>query len=246
MKACNGYVHSIETFGTVDGPGVRMVIFLQGCPMRCKYCHNPDTWIPNTGNILCAEDIINRFIRNKSFYRNGGITVTGGEPLLQSEFVLELFTLAKQNGIHTALDTSGIFYDENNQKQFKELLSVTDLVLLDIKQIDELKHIELCGHSNKAVLSFAKYLSDISKDIWIRHVLVPGLTDAPQDLENLGAFISKLSNVKAIEILPYHKMGVNKYDELGIKYELKDVNPPTSEELEKAKKYILDGTKKSV
>ena len=181
-------------------------------------------------------------VKNKSFYKNGGITVTGGEPLLQHEFVTELFRLAKQNEIHTALDTSGILF--NDDRKFDELLSVTDLVLLDIKHIDDEKHKKLCGYSNKSVLSFAKHLSDISKDVWIRHVVVPGYTDDPCDLVRLGEFISQLSNIKALEVLPYHIMGVKKYKELGIKYELEGVEPLSASELEKAKQYILKGAKK--
>jgi len=245
MKVCNGYVHSIETFGTVDGPGVRMVIFLQGCPMRCKYCHNPDTWKPETGNILTVDDIINRFLRNKNYYKNGGITVTGGEPLLQADFVTNLFTVAKQHNIHTALDTSGILFDKDNKSVYNELLSVTDLVLLDIKQIDDAKHRELCGRSNKSVLAFAKHLSDISKDVWIRHVVVPGYTDSTDDLEKLGEFISSLKNVKALEVLPYHTMGVKKYRELGLEYTLDGVEPLSAKNTELAKKHILNGIKKA-
>ena len=221
-----------------------MVVFLQGCPIRCKYCHNPETWSVGLGDIYTPEDIISRFIKNKNFYKSGGITLTGGEPLLQLEFVTSLFKLAKQNNIHTALDTSGILFDENNKKIYNELLSVTDLVLLDIKHINDEKHKALCGHTNKPVLAFAKYLSDISKDVWIRHVVVPGLTDDPDDLKNLGSFLSTLKNIKVLEVLPYHTLGLSKYRELGIKYPLENVQPLSTDALNIAKQYILQGAKK--
>lgn len=221
-----------------------MVIFLQGCPMRCKYCHNPDTWSTGVGDIYSPDEIISRFLKNKSFYKNGGITVTGGEPLLQREFVTALFKLAKQHDIHTALDTSGILFDETDKATYSELLSLTDLVLLDIKHIDDNKHKNLCGHSNKSVLDFANHLSEISKDVWIRHVVVPGYTDDPDDLVELGKYLSTLTNIKTLEVLPYHTMGVTKYKELGIKYPLEGISPLTAEALNKAKHYILQGAKK--
>lgn len=220
-----GYVHSIETFGTVDGPGVRFVVFMQGCPMRCKYCHNPDTWPEKCGKIYDVNDLISTFLRNKSFYKNGGITVTGGEPLMQIEFVTELFRLAKDNNIHTALDTSGILFNSKDTAKFDELLKFTDLVMLDIKQINDEKHKSLCGVSNKTVLEFAKYLSQKNIPTRIRYVAVPGYTDDVDDLKNLGIFLASLSSLKELEILPYHDMGKTKYKQLNISYPLEDVPP---------------------
>ena len=177
-----GYVHSFETFGTVDGPGIRFVVFMQGCPMRCKYCHNPDTWKLSAGKEYTAEEVAATALKYKSYINNGGVTVTGGEPLMQTDFVTELFSLLKAAGIHTALDTSGITFDINNVNKFESLLKYTDLVLLDIKHIDDQKHIALTGLSNKTFLNFARYLSDTGKDMWIRHVLVDGITDDDESL----------------------------------------------------------------
>ena len=247
MKACNlikGKIHSIETFGTVDGPGIRLVVFMQGCPMRCKYCHNPDTWNLNSSKELSPEEIITLFNKNKVYYKNGGITLSGGEPLLQSEFAAKVFELAKKQNIHTALDTSGILYNPEKPDEYDHLLKFTDLVMLDIKHINPEAHKSLCGYSNENVLAFAKYLSDIKKDLLVRHVVVPTLTDNPQDLFSLGEFIGTLSSVKSIEILPYHTMGVTKYNQMNIPYPLKDIPPLTKAELKKAEQIISDGIKK--
>ena len=238
----NGFIHSTESFGTVDGPGVRFVIFLQGCPMRCKYCHNPDTWKMNSGSVRSAQSLIQEYERNSAFYSNGGITVTGGEALMQIDFLLELFELAKQKGIHTCLDTSGVTYhpgeSDYNQK-LDQLMAVTDLVLLDIKHIDSAKHKELTGHGNENILVFARYLEEKKIPVWIRHVIVPGITDDPADLIRLGEFLGTLSNVKALDVLPYHIMGVHKYKELNIPYPLEGVEPATRKEAMTAKQIIL-------
>ncbi|MBP3654308.1 MAG: pyruvate formate lyase-activating protein [Oscillospiraceae bacterium] len=238
----DGFVHSTESFGTVDGPGVRFVIFLQGCPMRCKYCHNPDTWEMNTGSVRSAESLIKEFERNRSFYRNGGITVSGGEALMQIDFLLELFRLAKKKNIHTCLDTSGITYhpgqSEYNQK-LDELMEVTDLVMLDIKHIDAKAHKELTGHDNAGILAFARYLEEKHIPVWIRHVVVPGITDDESALTRLGQFIGGLSNVKALDVLPYHVLGVPKYRELGISYALEGIPAATQAQAVNAKKTIL-------
>ena len=239
----NGFIHSTESFGTVDGPGVRFVIFLQGCPMRCKYCHNPDTWEMCTGNVRSAESLIREYQRNASFYRKGGITVTGGEALMQIDFLLELFRLAKQQGIHTCLDTSGITYRADAsayRRKLDALMEVTDLVLLDIKHIDPEGHKGLTGHDNENILAFAGYLAEKNVPVWIRHVVVPGITDDPVYLSKLGAFLGTLPNVKALDVLPYHIMGVSKYKELGIPYPLEGVEPATVKEAKEAKKVILD------
>lgn len=234
-----GYVHSFESFGTVDGPGIRFVVFLQGCPLRCLYCHNPDTWTINEGKQYTAEQVAANALRYKSYFTGGGgVTVSGGEPMLQAEFVTQLFTLLKDKGVHTALDTSGIMYNRLEKSVTDKLLAVTDLVLLDIKHIDDEKHKELTGQSNANILQFARYLSDIGKDTWIRHVLVPGITDDDGYLNRLAEFISQLKTVKKVEVLPYHTMGVNKYERLNMDYALKGVNSPTKERIENAKRIL--------
>ncbi|MFV0394783.1 MAG: pyruvate formate-lyase-activating protein, partial [Coprobacillaceae bacterium] len=202
-----GYVHSIETFGTVDGPGIRFVVFLQGCPLRCKYCHNPDTWKPKTGNKKTVDEIINEFEKKRDFYKSGGITVTGGEPLLQTEFVTELFRKCKERDIHTCLDTSGITYQPDNLEPMDTLMKYTDLVMLDIKHIDNKEHKELTGVGNEIILEFAKYLDRKEIPVWIRHVVVPTITQNDTFLYQLGRFIGTLHNVKALDVLPYHDMG---------------------------------------
>ena len=238
----NGFVHSTESFGTVDGPGVRFVIFLQGCPMRCKYCHNPDTWKMNSGSVRSAQSLLKEFERNAAFYSQGGITVTGGEALMQIDFLLELFTLAKQKNIHTCLDTSGITYrpgESSYNEKLDQLMAVTDLVMLDIKHIDPEGHKELTGHDNAGILAFAKYLDEKNIPVWIRHVVVPGITDDPGPLSRLGQFIGGLNNVKALDVLPYHIMGISKYKELDLPYPLEGVEPASKQQAMEAKKIIL-------
>ena len=238
----DGYIHSLESFGTVDGPGIRFVVFLQGCPMRCQYCHNPDTWEIGRGTPMSAEAIMAQFMKNREFYQNGGITVTGGEPLLQIDFLLELFTLAKQKNIHTCIDTSGITYrpqaSEYNRK-LDELMALTDLVMLDIKHTDPSAHRALTGQDNAGILAFAQYLDAKNVSIMIRHVLVPGITSDPAHLKELGRFMAGLHNVKSLDVLPYHVMGVRKYKELGIEYPLDGVKPATKEEVLQARNIIL-------
>ena len=238
----DGYIHSTESFGTVDGPGVRFVIFFQGCPMRCKYCHNPDTWELNIGTRRSAQSLIDEYERNRPFYRNGGITVTGGEALMQIDFLLELFALAKEKGIHTCLDTSGITYRSGGSaytRKLDKLMEVTDLVMLDIKHMDPMIHQDLTGHDNAGILGFARYLADKQVPVWIRHVVVPGITDDPKALIRLGKFIATLPNVKALDVLPYHVMGVSKYKQLGIPYPLEGVPAATQQQALNAKKVIL-------
>ena len=237
-----GFIHSTESFGTVDGPGVRFVIFLQGCPMRCKYCHNPDTWKMNTGALRSAQSLIQDYQRNAPFYTKGGITVTGGEALMQIDFLLELFGLAKEQGIHTCLDTSGVTYrpgESNYNEKLDKLMELTDLVMLDIKHIDPEAHKDLTGHDNGGILAFAKYLAEKNVPVWIRHVVVPGVTDDPVQLTRLGEFLGQLPNVKALDVLPYHIMGVSKYRELGIPYPLEGVEPATRQQAKEAKQTIL-------
>ena len=238
----NGFVHSTESFGTVDGPGVRFVVFLQGCPMRCQYCHNPDTWKMNAGSVRSAQSLIAEYERNAPFYRGGGITVTGGEALMQLDFLLELFRLAKQKNIHTCLDTSGVTYHpgkSNYNDKLDQLMEVTDLVMLDIKHIDPEGHKTLTGHDNAGILAFAKYLDEKKIPVWIRHVVVPGITDDPVLLTRLGTFLGTLSNIQALDVLPYHIMGVVKYEQLDIPYPLKGVPPATKKQAMEAKKLIL-------
>lgn len=234
-----GKIHSFESFGTVDGPGIRFVVFVQGCPMRCLYCHNPDTWSVAVGTQYTAEEVASRILKYKNYFTGGGgATVSGGEPLMQAAFVEELFTILKKSGIHTALDTSGALYDARNPRAFDSLLAVTDLVLLDIKHIDDGEHIKLTGRSNKNILAFARYLSDLGKPVWIRHVLVPGITDNDEYLHRLKAFLSTLTNVEKVEVLPYHTMGEVKYNKLGIDYPLKGVQPPSPERVKNAKEIL--------
>lgn len=233
-----GRIHSFESFGTVDGPGIRFVVFMQGCPMRCLYCHNPDTW-GGGGSSFTAEEVAENALKYKSYFTGGGgVTVSGGEPLLQAEFVTELFKILKARGVHTVLDTSGILFDPENIHKFDELLSVTDLVLLDIKHIDGNEHKKLTGHSNKNVLAFAKYLSDTGKPMWIRHVLVPVITDNDEYLRRLSEFISALKTVEKVEVLPYHNMGEVKYEKLGLDYPLKGTQPPSRERVLNAKSIL--------
>lgn len=244
MHTLIGYIHSTESFGTVDGPGIRFVIFMQGCPMRCLYCHNPDTWRTQGGKPVTAEDLLAQYEKNAPFYREGGITVTGGEPLLQTEFVTELFAKAKRKNIHTCLDTSGITFRRDYTEKLERLLEVTDLVMLDIKEIDDERHRELTGHSNAAILDFARYLNERHAagkkiTVWIRHVIVEGYTDDPDEQKRLGEFIATLRNVKALDVLPYHTMGVNKYKELGMEYPLEGMPALDKSIAVQARKTIL-------
>ena len=229
-------VHSIESFGTVDGPGIRFVLFLQGCHLQCKYCHNRDTWDVNGGEFKSLDDIFDKIMRYKNYiYPNGGVTMTGGEPLLQSKFIFELFKKLKEEGIHTCVDTSGSLPLTDD---IKNVLSVTDLVLLDIKHIDDAKCKELVGVSNKLELNFAKYLSDNNIPIWIRQVLVPGYTDDENDLLKLKDFLSTLKTVEKVEILPYHNMGEFKWKKLGFSYPLEGVREANQTDVDRAKKIL--------
>lgn len=232
-----GYIHSLETFGTVDGPGVRFVVFFQGCPMRCAYCHNPDTWEMADGVQMSADEILQRMLRNRSFYSTGGLTATGGEPMQQMDFLIELFTKAKEAGIHTCLDTSGVVYTSGNRR-IEALMAVTDLVMLDIKHMEESVHIDLTGCTNKNSLQFAEYLSRIGKPVWIRHVVVPGITFREESLAAVGRFLKTLSNVEKLEVLPYHALGKVKYDNLHMEYRLKDTPQLTKEETAEAEQII--------
>lgn len=229
-------LHSIETFGTVDGPGVRFVVFLQGCHLQCKYCHNRDTWDINSGSYISVEDLVKQIEKYKSYIMpNGGVTISGGEPLLQPHFLISLFKELKKRNIHTAIDTSGMV---DLTDTIKEILSLTDLVLLDIKHINTNKSKDLVGFTNEKELAFAKYLSDNGIPIWIRQVLIPGITDDKEDLLSLKEFISSLKTVERVELLPYHNLGEHKWKELGYEYDLKDIKPATSKDIERAKEIL--------
>jgi pyruvate formate lyase activating enzyme len=237
-----GNIHSIETLGTVDGPGIRYVVFTQGCLLRCLYCHNPDTWAIGGGKSMTVDEIMTDMEAYLPYMEasGGGLTVTGGEPMLQLDFLIALFKACKKRGIHTTLDTSAGCYstDESFQAKVSELLKYTDLIMLDIKHIDDEAHRELTGKSNRHILHFAQVLSQKRVPVWIRHVLVPGLTDSEQDLKRLAAFIQSLQNVEKIEVLPYHKLGVYKWQTLGLKYKLEDVEPPTEESVARAREIL--------
>lgn len=233
-----GNIHSIETLGTVDGPGIRYVVFTQGCLLRCQFCHNADTWELGTGKQMSVSEIMNDLISYLPFIQSsgGGITVSGGEPLLQLPFLIELFKECKKQGIHTTIDSSGGCYSNAKlfQEQLAELLQYTDLILLDLKHINRKKHIQLTGMPNDHILEFAGFLSEKKVPIWIRHVLVPTITDDETDLNEMADFISTLTNVQKIEILPYHKLGVYKWEALGLEYPLKQIEPPNDAQVEKA------------
>lgn len=236
-----GYVHSFESFGLVDGPGVRSVIFLQGCRMRCKYCHNPETWRMDAGEIWSASDLWKKASRYRNYWgKDGGITVSGGEPLLQMEFVTELFDLAKSQKVHTTLDTSGNPFSKDPEwlEGFNRLMERTDLFMLDIKEMEQNKHKELTGWTNENILDMAAYLSEHGKEMWIRHVLVPGLTDDEGGLKELRRFIDSLATVSRVEILPYHTLGTFKWEKLNIPYPLEGILVPTEEEVRRAEELL--------
>lgn len=239
----DGYVHSLESFGSVDGPGVRYVIFMQGCRMRCQFCHNPDTWDMSAGRAYTADQLLNTALKYKAYWgKQGGITVSGGEPLLQIDFLLEFFKKAKARGVHTVIDTAGNPFTtaEPFFAKFRELMDYTDLLLLDIKEIDDEKHKKLTGVTNKNILDMARFLSDINKPVWLRHVLVPERSDNDKDLMKLSAFIKTLSNIEKVEVLPYHTMGAFKWEKLGLSYPLEGIAPPTQERVLNARR-ILSG-----
>ena len=244
MPHCDpvGLVHSLESFGSVDGPGVRFVVFLQGCALRCKYCHNPETWSAEGGTEWSPEKLFQHVWRYRNYWgKKGGITVSGGEPLLQADFLCEFFQLAKEQHIHTTLDTAGQPFTtaEPFFSRLTTLLEHTDLVILDLKHIDPEKHRLLAGHSNESILSFARFLDQIHKPMWVRHVLVPGITDAPANLHGIRAFLDTLSNVEKVEILPYHTLGIYKWETLGIPYSLSDIRIPDENDLKRANQILL-------
>ncbi|EST90672.1 pyruvate formate-lyase-activating protein [Vagococcus lutrae] len=240
-KQVVGRIHSTENFGTVDGPGVRFIIFTQGCQMRCQFCHNPDTWKIGGGREVTADEMIEEALKYRSYWgAEGGITVSGGEPLLQLDFLLDLFKKAKKEGIHTTIDTCGKPFTRREPffSKFEELMQYTDLLLFDIKHIDSDGHRELTSHPNENILEMAQYLSDINQPVWIRHVLVPQRTDYDEYLIRLDAFIKTLNNVDKVEVLPYHTMGIYKWQELGLDYPLEGINPPAQERVKNAQQLL--------
>lgn len=239
-----GHIHSTESFGAADGPGVRFIVFMQGCHMRCRYCHNPDTWKMDGGDEVTADEILKRALRFKPYWgKDGGITISGGEPLLQIDFVIELLKKAKELGINTCIDTAGNPFTKEEPffSKFEELMKYTDLLLLDLKEINPTRHKDLTGFDNSNIIEMAKYLSEINKPVWIRHVLVPEHSDFDEDLDALGDFIDTLSNVDRVEILPYHTLGKFKWENLGIPYTLESISPPSAERIENAKNRIHAG-----
>ena len=240
----NGFIHSTESFGSVDGPGVRFVIFVAGCPMRCQFCHNPDTWNMQVGEQKSADELLAQALRYRSYWKDGGgITVSGGEPLLQMDFMIELFQKAKEKGINTTIDTSGAPFTRKEPffGKFNELMKYTDLLLVDIKHIDDEQHKLLTGQTNKNILDMARYLSEIGKPVWIRHVLVPERSDKDEYLKELYKFIKTLDNVEKVEILPYHTFGEYKWKELGYDYPLAGIEPPTKERIKNANEILHTG-----
>ena len=238
-----GKIHSLESFGLVDGPGVRFVVFLQGCRMRCRFCHNPETWAMEGGREYTPEDLCKQVLRYKPYWKNnGGVTVSGGEPLLQLDFVTEFFTLLKEKNVHTTLDTAGQpFAPEDSEwmARFEKLLAVTDLVMLDLKEFTPQKHKSLTGWDGANIYAMARYLSDHHKEMWIRHVLVPDLTDDETDLRHMREFIDSLESVTRVEVLPYHTLGLFKWEKLGIPYSLEGVHTPSEEETARAEELLI-------
>ena len=241
MSEIKGRIHSVESFGSADGPGVRYIVFLKGCNMRCQYCHNPDTWAKDGGELMTPEEVLKKALRYKTYWKEkGGITISGGEAHLQIDFVTELFRLAKEKGVNTCLDTSGnpFSLEEPFKSKFDELMKYTDLFMLDIKHMDDAAHRKLTGQTNQNILEMAAYLSDHGKAMWIRHVLVPGITTEEDELYRLRSFLDTLKTVERVEVLPYHTLGVFKWKELGIPYQLEGVDPPTKEQIDWAKEIL--------
>lgn len=242
-----GYIHSKETFGTVDGPGIRYVLFLQGCPMRCLYCHNPDTWASFGGKEMTVQEILDDYESYRPFLKDGGITLSGGEATVQMEFVLDLFEACKERGIHTCLDTCGVLFRDDKPEileQYEKLMKVTDIVMLDIKHVNPRQHRVLTGHSNENIIKFLRFMDERGMNIWIRHVIVPRITYNKDFLFQTGELLGEFDNITAIDILPYHTMGVDKYKDLGFKYPLEGVPSLSNEDAKIAKNIILMGRKK--
>lgn len=237
-----GKIHSFESMGAVDGPGLRFVIFMQGCPMRCAYCHNPDSWAFDKGTSYTTDQCIQEILKYKNYFgATGGVTVSGGEPLCQIDFIIELFSKLKNLNIHTCIDTSGVMFNRSNKtllKKYEQLLKVTDLVLLDIKHINPEKHLWLTEHKNDNILDFSKFLEEKNIPVWIRYVLVPDINDDQVTLKQTRAFIDTLKNVEKVEVLPYHNMALHKYEEMGLTYRLKDTPTTSTKQIDLANKIL--------
>lgn len=233
-EASQGYIHSFESAGCVDGPGIRFVIFTSGCPLRCAYCHNPDTWDMKSGELMSSDDVVARFSKMATFYQStgGGITISGGEPLMQPSFILEILQKAKALGLSTALDTSGALFPHINHEVMQDIIQNTDLFLLDIKEFDGARYKNLTGGELDATLDFARFLSKQKKPIWLRYVLVPGLTDNLESINALAKFASQLGNVEKVEVIPFHKLGEFKWQNLGLPYTLAKTRTPKTSEVE--------------
>ena len=217
-----GRLHSFETFGAVDGPGIRTVVFLQGCPARCAYCHNPDTWDLHGGNEIETKQIVDRAKRGMSYYgEKGGVTFSGGEPLLQGEFLIQTMGALKKVGINSIIDTSGTYIDEFTEKVIEEC----QMVLLDVKHTDPEKFWELTGKKQETLLELIELINKHEKHVWVRQVIVPGINDKEANIKALNEFIKKIKHVDKVELLGYHNLGIEKYERLGMKYRLKDVEP---------------------
>lgn len=230
-----GKINSIETMGLVDGPGIRMVVFFQGCNLRCAYCHNPDTWNINGGTEIEAKELLKKILRYKLYFEKsgGGVTFSGGEVLLQPEFLTEILKLCKENGIHTAIDTAGYGYG-----QYDEILKYTDLILLDIKHVNDQGYRELTGQGEVGLNVFVAAAQKAGTRLWIRHVIVPGITDSTEHIKKLAEMIKKIENVDRVELLPYHTLGINKYKKLGIRYRLDGIEAMDREKCKKLQKYL--------
>lgn len=237
MKNLVGRIHSFETLGAVDGPGIRFILFMQGCSLRCKFCHNRDTWDCKGGTEYTVDEIFEKILKYKNYFiaSNGGVTISGGEPLLQADFVIELLKKLKQAGINTAIDTSGMF---DITEKIKTLINLTDLFLVDIKSINDDICKDLVGHSNKKELEFIKYLDSIGKEIWIRQVIVPGITDKDEDLYKLRDFINSIEHITKVDLLPYHDLGKYKWLKLNEIYPLENVRTADSKDVERVKKIL--------
>ena len=245
-----GWIHSVESFGTVDGPGIRYVLFVQGCPLKCLYCHNPDTWsvyddkqknkagsdcVMKSGKLTDSETIVNDILSYKGYIKTGGVTISGGEPLMQPEFVLDIVKRCKENGIHTAIDTSGCIAVSRSEAVIDEV----DLILLDIKSLDNEQAIKLTGSSNANTLATLDYCEKINKKVWIRHVLLPGWTLDSRRLKALAEYLKAYKCVEIVELLPFHKMGEFKWKELGLNYTLSETKEPSLKEIEQAKNIFI-------
>lgn len=229
-----GKIHSIETMGLLDGPGIRVVVFFQGCSLRCVYCHNPDTWNLDQGIEISSDELLKKVLRYKTYFKNsGGITCSGGEPLMQPQFLLELFKKCKKHGIHTTLDTAGV-----GKGYYEEILKYTDLIILDVKHINEIEYIKICGRTMEEFNKFKHIVNKLNKKLWIRHVVIPGINDDIKHITKFNQYVKEFNNVEKIELLPYHTLGVNKYEAMNIKYKLENIKPLSKEILCKLNEFI--------